>query len=128
VYTFISCNHTKFNMHRYNGSMTGINHRYKVHDDIASFSVWSRLKIEGCLKFAYQRFQDIQYSTQVNPDIRVFEQCGFRLIWSPTFITFLKFQAVRPIMKQTIFNNAKTNCPKTVACKQCCQIMFLPRH
>jgi hypothetical protein len=64
---------------------------------------------------------------QVNLDIRVFDQCGFRLIRSQTFIPFLymctlKFRKVRPIMKQKIFNT------KIVARKQCCQIVLLPGH
>jgi hypothetical protein len=49
---------------------------------------------------------------QVNIDIRVFDQCDFRLICSQTFIPFLymcplKFRIVRPIMKQKIFKKAK---------------------
>jgi hypothetical protein len=40
----------------------------------------------------------------------------------------LKFRILRPIMKQKIFNEKKKSLPKTVARKQCCQIVFLPRH
>jgi hypothetical protein len=70
---------------------------------------------------------------QVNLDICVFDQCGFQLIRSQTFIPFLymcplKFRIVRPIMKQKIFNDAKKSRPKTVARKQCCQTVLLPRH
>jgi hypothetical protein len=56
--------------------------------------------------------QAIIQEVQVNLDIRVFEQCGFRLTRSQTFIPFLymcplKFRILRPIMKQKIFNNEK---------------------
>jgi hypothetical protein len=73
------------------------------------------------------------FTLQVNLDICVFDQCDFLLIRSQTFIPFLytyplKFRIVRPIMKQKIFNNAKKRRPNTVASKQCCQIVLLPRH
>jgi hypothetical protein len=70
---------------------------------------------------------------QVNLDIRFFDQSGFRLIRSQTLIPFLymcplKFRIVRPIMEQKIINNAKKSRPKTVARKQCCRIVLLPRY
>jgi hypothetical protein len=65
--------------------------------------------------------------------ICVFDQRRFWLIRSQTFIPFfcmclLKFRILRPIMKQKIFNAKKKGRPKTVARKQCCQIVLLPRH
>jgi hypothetical protein len=71
---------------------------------------------------------------QVNLDICVSDQCGFWLIRSQTFIPFLhmcpiKFRIVRPIMKQKYFNTAKKKTrPKTIARKQCCQIVLLLRR
>jgi hypothetical protein len=75
---------------------------------------------------------DILY-IQVNRDVCVFDHCEFRLIRSETFILFLymrrlKFRIVRPIVKQQIFNNAKTSRPRTVAHKLFLQIMLLLRH